>query len=470
MALLLDLTPLRASPSFRRLWWGLGISNLGTQLTVVAVGLQVYSITGSTLAVGILGLCALVPLVALGLYGGALVDAYDRRTVAIASAVSLWVVSIVLAVQGWLHVDSVLVLYLLVALQSAGFAINNPARSAIIPRLIDPHLLPAANVLQTIAWNIALTAGPLLGAFLVATWDYGEAYTIDALLFTAALWALWKLPHLPPVATPVPGAPGSGAGAAGEAAAGEAGVGSRGGVAAESADGAGGTDGVSEPAPAQSGLASVVEGLRYLATRPNVRMTFVVDLIAMILAMPRVLFPAVGVLFLGGGAATTGILSAAFAAGAVLAGLFSGGLVKIRWQGRVIGVSIACFGLAVAGFGLVLVSVGATAPATRLGGAIVLASVFLALAGASDAISSVFRQTILQSATPDNMRGRLQGVFIVVVAGGPRLGDLVLGSGATWLGEDWAAVLGGLACTTLLAVVLLRQRRFLQYDAHAPVP
>jgi hypothetical protein len=449
MALLLDLTPLRTSPSFRRLWWGLGISNLGTQLTVVAVGLQVYSITGSTLAVGILGLCALVPLVALGLYGGALVDAYDRRTVAIASSVSLWVISIALAVQGWLRLDSVLVLYLLVALQSAGFAINNPARSAIIPRLVDPHLLPAANVLQTIAWNIALTAGPLLGAFLVATWGYGEAYTIDALLFTATLWALWKLPSLPPVLTSTSEA----AGGVGAAGAGD------------------GSDAPAEPAPAaQGGLASVVEGLRYLATRPNVRMTFVVDLIAMILAMPRVLFPAVGVLFLGGGAATTGILSAAFAAGAVLAGLFSGGLVKIRWQGRVIGMSIACFGLAVTGFGLVLLSVGPTSPATMLGGAVVAASVFLALAGASDAISSVFRQTILQSATPDNMRGRLQGVFIVVVAGGPRLGDLVLGSGATWLGEDWAAVLGGLACTTLLAVVLLRQRRFLHYDAQHPVP
>ncbi|MET0695508.1 MAG: MFS transporter, partial [Propionibacteriaceae bacterium] len=390
MALLLDLSPLRSSPPFRRLWWGLGISNLGTQLTVVAVGLQVYSITGSTLAVGVLGLCALIPLVALGLYGGALVDAYDRRKVALVSSASLWVISIALAVQGWLHVDSVLLLYGLVAVQSAGFAINNPARSAIIPRLIDRSLLPAANVLQTIAWNIALTCGPLLGAFLVAKWDYAEAYTIDALLFTAALWALWRLPSLPPVLEASPSG---------------------------------------EVVEAKRGLASIAEGLRYLATRPNVRMTFLVDLIAMILAMPRVLFPAVGVLFLGGGAATTGILSAAFAAGAVLAGLFSGGLVKIRWQGRVIGLAIACFGLSVAGFGFVLVGVGSTTPERVLVGALVGACIFLALAGASDSISSVFRQTILQSATPDNMRGRLQGIFIVVVAGGPRLGDLVLGTG-----------------------------------------
>jgi hypothetical protein len=269
----------------------------------------------------------------------------------------------------------------------------------------------------------------------VASWGYGEAYTVDALLFTLALWALWRLPSLPPLPGP-----------------------------------AGSDEGAAEAPVTKGGLASVVEGLRYLATRPNVRMTFVVDLIAMILAMPRVLFPAVGVLFLGGGAATTGILSAAFAAGAVLAGLFSGGLVQIRWQGRVIGASIACYGLAVAGFGFVLVGAGAGSPASMLGGAVVGASVFLALAGASDAVSSVFRQTILQSATPDNMRGRLQGVFLVVVAGGPRLGDLALGSGASWLGEDWAAVVGGLACSVLLVAVLARQRRFLTYDARHPVP
>ena len=430
MALLLDLTPLHASPPFRRLWWGLGVSNLGTQLTVTAVGLQVYAITGSTLAVGVLGICALVPLVALGLYGGALVDAHDRRTVALASSLGLWTISIALAVQGWARVDSVTLLYVLVALQSAGFAINNPARSAIVPRLVAQPMLPAANVLQGIAFSVAMTTGPLLGAFVVAVAGYGPAYSVDALLFTAALWALWRLPSLPPV----------GAGAA------------------------------EDSPPAKRGLASVLEGLRYLATRPNVRMTFVVDLIAMILAMPRVLLPAVGVLYLGGGAGTTGVLSASFAAGAVLAGLFSGGLVQLRWQARVIGVAIACFGLAVAGFGFVLVAVGATSPPHVLVGALVGACVFLALAGASDSVSSVFRQTILQSATPDQMRGRLQGVFIVVVAGGPRLGDLVLGSGATWLGEGWAAVAGGLTCVLVLGAVLTRQRRFLSYDAQHPLP
>ena len=429
MALLLDLTPLRTSPPFRRLLIGLGVSNLGSQLTVVAVGLQVYAITGSTLSVGVLGICALVPLVALGLYGGALVDAHDRRRVALLSSLGLWVVTIALAVQAWLHLDSVLLLYALVAVQSAGFAINNPARTSIIPRLVEARLLPAANVLTTIETNVALTVGPLLGALLVAVWDFGPAYTIDALLFTFALWALWRLPDLPPLA----------------------------------ADGSTG-------ASSRRGLASIVEGLHYLATRPNVRMTFVVDLIAMVLAMPRVLFPAVGVVFLGGGATTTGLLSAAYAAGAVLAGVFSGGLVALRWQGRIITGSILAFGASVAAFGVVLVVVGPGRPADVLVVALVLAMLFLALAGGSDAISSVFRQTILQSATPDQMRGRLQGVFIVVVAGGPRLGDLALGAGSSWVGEGWAAVLGGVACMLLLSLVVGVQRRFLRYDALDPTP
>jgi MFS family permease len=430
MSVLLDVTPLRASPSFRRLWWGLGISNLGTQLTQVAVGLQVYSITSSTLAVGVLGICALVPLVLLGLYGGALVDLHDRRKVALTASSVLWLLACILAVQAWLGLNSVGLLYVLVALQSAAFAINNPARSAIVPRLIEPRLLPAANVLQTIAWNIALTVGPLLGAFLSA-WNFGAAYTLDVILFTAALWALWRLPDLPPLTEP---------------------------------------DDEVRPGRRALGLGSVLEGLRYLATRPNIRTSFLVDLIAMITAMPRVLYPAVGVLFLGGGETTTGVLNAAFAIGAVLAGLLSGRLVQVRMQGRVIVGAIICYGLSVAMFGVVLTVVGDSTPEQTLIIPLLVASVCLAASGGSDAISSVFRNTMLQSATPDAMRGRLQGVFIVVVAGGPRLGDLVQGSWAEWWGENVAAVVGGCACVILIIAAMLWQRRFLDYDARSPQP
>ncbi|MBD7998167.1 MULTISPECIES: MFS transporter [Oerskovia] len=447
--ILADTTPLRVSPPFRRLWWGLGISNLGSQLTVVAVGLQVYALTGSTLAVGVLGIFALVPLVALGLYGGALVDAYDRRKVALLASWALWVVTGLLALQAWLDVGSVGVLYGLVALQSAAFAINNPARSAIIPRLVEPRLLPAANALQTISWSIALTVGPLLGAFLVALWGYGIAYTIDAVLFAAALWAVWRLPSIPPVLTSDVSEPASTPG--------------HGGPDNPAGDGA-------APRRKVVGISSVVDGLRYLATRPNVRTTFLVDLAAMILAFPRVLLPAVGVLFIGGGETTTGVLSAAFAVGAVLAGVFSGALSRVRWQGLVIAWAITAWGLSIAAFGAVLLVVGRNEPSQVLVGGLVAACVALALAGASDAVSAVFRQTILQTATPDDMRGRLQGVFIVVVAGGPRLGEVVLGAQASWFGEAWAAVAGGLACIVVVWLILRAQPRFLRYDALHPEP
>lgn len=433
--LIADLTPLRVSPAYRRLWWGLGISNVGTQVTVVAVGLQVYELTRSTLAVGTLGLAALVPLVALGLYGGALVDHYDRRTVSLLASSVLWLVTAAIAVQAWLDVGSVTLLYGLVALQSAAFAINNPARTAIIPRLLEPRLMPAANALQTLTFNVALTGGPLIGAALVGWAGYGWAYTLDTVLFTAALWAVWRLPSIPPEPAPAGGA---------------------------------------APAPGARrrpvGLRSVLDGLRYLATQPNVRTTFVVDLAATVLAFPRVLWPAAGVVYLGGGETTTGLLAGGFAVGGVLASVLSGGLVRMRWQGRIIVWAITSWGLCIAAFGAVLVAVGPTTPDGVVWAAVAAAVVALALAGASDAISSVFRQSILQTATPDHLRGRLQGVFIVVVAGGPRLGELVLGGEASWIGEGWAAVVGGLACVAVLWVVVATQRRFWRYDALHPEP
>ncbi|WP_029291959.1 MFS transporter [Cellulomonas sp. HZM] len=425
-SLVVDTTPLRISPAFRRLWLGLSVSNLGTQLTVVAVGLQVYAITGSTLAVGVLGLFALVPLIVFGLYGGAIVDHYDRRRVALYASIVSWAVILVLAVQGWAGNENVGLLYALVALQSGANAVNSPARSAIIPRLLEPRLMPAANALQAIGFQTALTVGPLLGAALVA-WDgYGLAYTVDAALFTFALVAVFRLPSV----LPEP----------------------------------------SENRRARVGIGSVVDGLRYLGTQRNVRMTFAVDLIAMITAMPRVVFPAVGLWYLGGGATTTGILTAALAAGAVLSGLFSGGLARVRWQGRVITWAITSWGLSIVAFGLVLAFVGRDKPSHVLWGALAVACCTLVAAGGSDEISAIFRQTILQTATPDDMRGRLQGVFLVVVAGGPRLGELWIGSVSGWIGEAGAVILGGTLCVVLLWLLVRWQRSFWVYDARHPVP
>jgi hypothetical protein len=201
-----------------------------------------------------------------------------------------------------------------------------------------------------------------------------------------------------------------------------------------------------------------------------VRTTFLVDICAMVLSFPRVLWPAAGVIYLGGGETTTGLLAAAFAAGGILAGVFSGGLTRIRKQGQVIIWAITAWAVSIAAFGLVLVLVGRGSPDGPIVWAVVAAGVALALAGGSDSVSSVFRQSILQTATPDHMRGRLQGVFIVVVAGGPRLGEMVLGAEATWFGEGWAAVVGGLTCLVLLWLIVRLTPRFWRYDARHPEP
>jgi ENTS family enterobactin (siderophore) exporter len=420
--LLADLTPLRVSQQYRRLWAGLSLANVGTQLAVVAVGLQVYDLSGSSLSVGLVGLFALVPLVLLGLYGGSIVDAHDRRKVALAASIGLWVVAILIALQAWLEVGSVWLLYGLVAAQSACFAINNPARSAILPRLLPLDLLPAANALQSLSWNLGFTVGPLMAGLLIGKFGYGVAYTVDAVGLGIAVWTLFRLPPLPP-----------------------------------------------EGEVRRAGLRSVLEGLRFLGTRPNVRMTFLVDMAAMVLAQPRAIFPAVGAVLLGGGPTTVGILSAAVAAGSMLAALLSGPLGHVRRQGLVTCWAVIGWGVSIAGFGVVV----AIAPPPRpdeVSGWLWVAALALACAGASDSVSAVFRTTILQAATPDVLRGRLQGVFIVVVAGGPRLGDLVAGGAADAVSVPVAVIGGGVLCCVAVVLLARFQPRFVAYDARHPTP
>lgn len=421
--LLMDLTPLRVSVPYRRMWLGTSAAGVGGALTAVVVGLQVYDLTGSTANVGLVGLAALGPLVLMGLYGGALVDAHDRRRVILLTALGQLACAVGLSLQAFARLDDVRVLYVLVAVQSGLMGVNSPARMAIVPHLVGTRLLPAANALSSLSMGIASTAGPLLAGVLVAGPGYGATYAVEAALLLGALAGLASLPPMPP---------------AGD---------------------------VRRP-----GVRSVLEGLRYLRTRPNVRGTFVVDLAAMVLAMPRVLFPAIGATVIGGGATTVGVLTAGIAAGAILGGLFSGPLGRVRHQGRAVVVAVVGWGLAVAAFGVVLLAApehrtGATAHAT-LG----VAAGCMVLAGSADTVSAIFRSTILQAATPDELRGRLQGIFIVVVAGGPRLGDVVLGGVAEGLGEPWAAVGGGLACAAVVALFAVAQPRFLAYDAEHPRP
>lgn len=401
---LADTRPL-AVPPYRRLLIGQGTAFVGTMLTQVAVPVQVYALSKSSFVVGLVGLVGLVPLVFFGLYGGAIADAMDRRVLYLLSSVGTWCVTLGLLAQAVLHVDRVGVILALVAVQSGFFAIASATRGAIIPRIVSPELVPSANTLNFTVGNIGSVVGPLLaGVLLQLSSGFSLAYGIDAALFTVALYSALRLPSIPPDGT-----------------------------------------------LARAGLRSVVDGLRFIATRPVLIMSFGVDIVAMVLAMPRSLYPEVADERFGG---AVGPLYAAIAVGAVVGGLSSGWIGRGRRQGVALTVAIVGWGLAVALAGLAH--------------ALWLAVLLLAVAGAADLVSAVYRQTILQTYAPDEMRGRMQGVFIAVVAGGPRLGDLRAGVSADLGSATISWVGGGLACAVVVAVGGFLVRPFWRYDATAP--
>ncbi len=402
------------------------MSGIGAQMTIVAVGLQIYELTASTFSVALVGVFALVPMIVAGLYGGMLADAFDRRTVLIVSSTLAWTATIGIAALAWLDVESVWLLYALTSLNAVSATVVGATRQAVVPRLVRRELLPAASALSGISVGLFVTVGPAAGGVLVAQFGFGPTYTVDVVLFALAFAAVLLLPQLPP-------------------------------------------EGERHP----PGFRSLKAGAAFLGSAPNIRMSFIVDIVAMTFGRPNALFPALGVLVLGGGAVTVGVLTAAGAIGALVCSVFSGRLTGLHRHGAAIGWSIAAYGISVAGFGAVLLIAGTrgtdAAPAPLDPILLVIAAIFMAASGASDNVSSIFRSTMLQSAAPDNMRGRLQGVFIVVVTGGPRLGDLWVGVLAT-IGALWAPPLvGGAVIVALIAVLLWRTPGFRRYDSRHPV-
>ena len=404
-----DVTPLRESPDYRRWWIGISVSFTGTQLTQFAIPYQVYRLTHSSLAVGAVGLVVLVPLVTMGLIGGAIADAMDRRKLMLVTGAALLLLSVVLSIQAALHLDQLWLLYLVAGVQGAVAAVDSSARGAILPRLVRREMLPAANALGQLGFNTGLSAGPLLGGLLIGTVGFGWTYGLDAASFLSVIYAVWRLPALPP-----------------------------------------------EGGGARAGVASVLEGLRFLGPRKNLLMTFLVDINAMVFGMPRALFPAIGTVWFHGGAGTVGLLAAAPSVGALLGAATSGWTGRVRRQGFAVLLSVAAWGGSIAAFGF-----------TRV---LWLGLVLLAVAGAADMVSAIFRNTILQVTTPDALRGRLQGVFIVVVTGGPRLGDFEAGSVGNAFGAQLSVVSGGLACVAGVAILAALIPSFAKYDANAPVP
>ena len=395
-----DTRPLKI-PAYRRVFLGQTTAIIGTAVTQVAVPVQVYALSRSSLAVGRAGLVGFAPLVVFGLYGGALADALDRRRLSLFSSLLAWSVTLALLVQTLLDVRSVGLILVLVAVQTGAFAVSSAAEGAIVPALVPTELIPAANALAFSAMNLGQILGPITAGLLLGL-PHGFAYTygLDALLFTAVLYSTLRLPPMPSVAA------------------------------------AGGV-----------GLRSVIEGLRFLAGNPVLLTSFAVDIIAMVFAMPQALFPEAAAERFHGG---VGLLYASIGIGSVLAGAASGWIGRIRRQGVALTVAVVGWGasIALAGFAQ----------------ALWLAVTLLILAGAADLVSATYRQTILQTYVPDRMRGRLQGVYTVVVAGGPSLGNLRAGAmaAATTLTIAWSGA--ALASIVVVAVAALAVRPFWRYD------
>jgi MFS family permease len=422
----IDLTPLRHE-HFRRLWTGNSIAFIGFQVTAVAVPVQVYEISRSSFWVGLLGAVGLVPLIVFGLWGGAVADAVDRRVLLIVSSLVLWGCTGGLLVQALLGLRSLALLLVLVGVQAAAFAVASSTRGAVIPRVLPVEDIASANTLSFTASTLATAAGPLVAGLILTRWSFAVAYALDAVLFTLALYAAVRLPSLPPLHEE--GADGGN----------------------DVRPGASDADGREAARARVPGLRSVAEGLAFISTRPVLLLSFGVDIIAMVLAMPRALFPQAAAERFGGGGAV-GWLFAAIAIGSSVAGLSSGWIRRVRRQGIALVAAIVIWGLAIA--------------ASGLAHALWVAVLLLAVGGAADLVSAVYRQTILQTYAPDDLRGRLQGVFIVVVAGGPRLGDVRAGAMAAVVGLQASWVDGGLACAVLVLGALLIPS-FRRYDATA---
>ena len=389
----MDTRPLRI-PAFRRLWSSTIVTAVGSQLTAVAVPKQIYDITHSSAWVGYAGLAGLVPMVVFALWGGAVADTVDRRKLLLVTNTGIAVTSVLFWAQAVTGLDSVVVLMLLLAVQQAFFGLNSPARNASIARLVPIGELPAANALGSTVMQTGLVVGPLLAGVLIPVIGLPELYLIDALALCVTVWAVFRLPALPPLG---------------------------------------------ERPTRRAGVREIAAGFRYISGHKVLLLSFLADIVAMVLGMPRALFPQLAAETYApwGAGLALGVLFAGIPVGAVLGGLFSGVFSRARRHGWMVIGAVVGWGVAIAGFGL--------------SGNLWVAFAFLAAAGLADMVSMVFRGAILLSAATDDMRGRMQGVFTVVVAGGPRLADVLHGTAGSVFGPR-AAVAGGGA---LVVVVML---------------
>ncbi len=378
-------------PEFRNLWLGTLVSTAGTQMTIVAIAWHVYLLTGSPVALGLIGVFKAVPVIVLGLGGGVVADARDRRKLLLVTQSLLALVSAMLAAATWSGRVSTGVLYAGVALASAATAFDNPARSAMVPSLVPREHLANALSLNILAWQIATIVGPGLAGFAIAHLGVGFVYAFDAVSFAAVLVAVYLL-------------------------------------APRTRD---------EPPP-KAGLAAIGEGLRFVFRTPILTSTMVLDFFATFFGQATVLLPIFANDVLKVGPQGLGPLYAAPAVGAVVAGLTLSATSRVRRYGLLVLVSVACYGAATILFGA-----SSWYPLTL---------VALAGCGAADTVSTVARQTIRQMVTPDAMRGRMTSINMLFFRGGPQLGEMEGGAVAALVGAQASVVAGGIGVLVIAAL------------------
>lgn len=406
MGVALDLGLLRRRRDFRLLVAGQFLSNAGSFLTVVALPFQVYALTGSSFAVGLLGVAEFVPIVALALLGGALADALDRRRLVAGAEIAAALVALMLAGNALLPAPATWVLFVAAALNAACIAVRRPPLDALVPRLVERDELKTASAIEFVSHNAAAIGGPALAGVLIAAAGLATAYAVDAATFLASLALLVRM-------RPPPG-----------------------------------------PAGAEAPSAAAVrEGLRYAASRQELVGTYLVDMNAMFFGMPLALFPAIAAGY--GGAQVLGLLYAAPAVGSLVVALTSGWTRGVHRHGRAVVLAASAWGVAIVGFGLA----GALVPALAL----------LALAGGMDAISGVFRSAMWNETIPDRLRGRLAGIELISFASGPTLGTAEAGAVAAVAGVRASIVSGGVLCVAGCAALALALPRFWAYDSRRAV-
>ncbi len=409
--LAVDRTPLRVSREFRLIWWGEVVSQTGTQIAIVALLIQVFDLTGSSAAVGVVGLVQLVPMMVVSMLMGPVIDRVDRRTILVFAQVGQAASSAVLLFGALLGDPPLALVYAAAALNAGFVSVAMPTRAAVTATIVPHDLFPAATALNQVMWTGAAVVGPAIGGVIVGSVGLSWAYGIDVASYGVAFVCALLLRPLVPERD--------------------------------------------EHNAEETGLDAVLAGVRYLRGRRVLQSTFTIDIIAMVFGMPRALFPQLAEEQFHGGDAIVGLLFAAAAAGALVGALTSGWVGRVRHQGRAILVAVAVWGAGITMFGLV-------------GNRLLLALVFLALAGGADVISAVFRSTIQQLTVPDSLRGRLSAFNILVVTGGPRVGDFEAGVVAAAFSPTASVVSGGLLCLAGVGLIGTLVPRFARWQLGDP--